>query len=85
MKVVRDDMWFCVDCMQLSVNGDPPHDGTHAEISKLVAGLRSLGEHIVPDFDIETGEGYDAFCPDKCDCCGNRLSGERYRFAQLGV
>lgn len=85
MKVIVDNMWFCIDCTMLAVNGDASGMSDEQE-KRSTEGLDDLGAHIVPDFDSETGEGYQDFArPARgCDCCGSGLAGTFHRFAQLG-
>jgi len=84
MNVIRDDLWFCVDCMFYAVNGDLPTDSTPEEDARIESGASKLGPNVVPDFDTETDEGHEDFARYGCDCCGSRLAGEMYRFAILG-
>lgn len=91
MRVVRDDLWLCQDCLFAAVNGDfSGLDGTYSKeaserrYQEIVAGLKKLGPHLVPDFDSEAGKGIEDFSRRTCDCCGTRLAGDRHRFAVLG-
>lgn len=92
MKVVQDDLWLCDDCMLYAVNGDLTgidysYSGDEAEkrAKQVVRGVNSLGPHLVPDFDSETGEGMNEFMSRACDACHQpRAAGSRYRFAILG-
>ncbi len=91
MNVVRDDLWLCVDCLMVAVNGDASgldySYGEEEAVEKLAAieaGLERLGAHLVPDFDSETGEGHEEFSARGCDCCLSHLAGELHRFAILG-
>ncbi len=91
MRVVRDDLWLCHDCLFAAVNGDftglDAHyqkDESERRMVAIVAGLDRLGPHLVPDFDSEKGEGVEDFSRRVCDCCGTRLAGTRHRFAVLG-
>ncbi len=90
MIVARDDLWLCVDCLMVAVNGDATSidegskDATDRKIAEIEAGLDGLGPHLVPDFDSETGEGHEEFAHMGCDCCGSDLAGEMHRFAILG-
>jgi hypothetical protein len=80
MEVVQDDIWFCVDCTMYAVNGDLPEENEH----DVTEGVNAYGPHLVMDDDPDTGEGHDDFSSCRCDACGSRLAGERYRFAVLG-
>lgn len=93
MRVVRDDLWLCVDCLLATVNGDLSGveyshgvgtPKTAARCAEIEAGLDALGPHLVPDFDTDTGEGHEEFSACGCDCCGSPLAGEMHRFAILG-
>lgn len=84
MTVVRDDLQLCEDCVIVAVNGDVSGIESDERIAAVEAGLEALGPHLVPDFDSETGEGYDEFRTVPCDCCGSKLYGSRHRFAVLG-
>ncbi len=85
MHVARDGIELCTDCMFRAVNGDLPSDTTPERDAEIDAGLESLGPHLVPSFDTETGEGYEAFTWRRCDCCGSKLGGSRYEFAVLAL
>lgn len=100
MKIVRDNLWLCVDCLMAACNGDvsgvePSHydpsatreereTARDARITEIWDGLAGLGKHLVPDFDSETEEGIRDFSSCGCDACGSRLAGEMHRFAVLG-
>jgi hypothetical protein len=93
MKVVRDDIWLCTDCLFAAVNDDVSGveyslgvdtEESRARIAEIEQGLTRLGPHLVPDFDAEAGEGIHEHSRCRCDCCGTRLHGERHRFAVLG-
>lgn len=91
MKVVRDNLWLCVDCLFAAVNGDfSGMDGAHgdkapARIKEVEEGLVRLGPHLVPDFDSETDKGIREFSSCGCSCCNSRLAGTMHRFAILGA
>lgn len=82
MQVVRDDLWFCVDCTLYAVNGDASsldyHYGKKADerLIEIENGLNRFGAHVVPDFDADTGDGHEEFANYGCDCCGSPLAGE---------
>lgn len=91
MIVVRDDLWLCVDCLTVAVNGDASgldfsydEEEAAAKLRDIEEGLEALGPHLVPDFDSETGDGHEEFANMGCDCCGSQLAGEMHRFAVLG-
>lgn len=82
MRVVRDGIQLCTDCMILAVNGD--ESGLTAERAETCyAGLEKLGPHLVPAFDSEAQEGISEFTYYPCECCGSKLGGTRYDFAVL--
>jgi hypothetical protein len=89
MRVVRDDLWLCVDCMLYAVNGDTSGIDDAAREARVVEGVNALGAHLSAnwDNDEETGEiteGHREFSRCGCDACGSRLAGEMHRFAVLG-
>jgi hypothetical protein len=90
MRVIRDDLWLCVDCMIAAVNGDYSGldyaygDDAEKRAGDINDGLEALGIGLVPNFDCDTDEGHREFSRCGCDCCGSGLAGEMYRFAVLG-
>jgi len=83
MKIVRDDLWFCHDCLFAAVGVDE----TIVDQRQALAteeGLTSMGPHLVIDYNSETGEGCEEFSRRRCDCCHSSLGGSRHRFAVLG-
>jgi len=82
MNVIESDIWLCTDCLHAAVNG-AVHDDDKREAA-IDAGLNKLGEHLVPDYNSETGEGYQEFSSCGCDCCKSHLAGSHFRFAILG-
>lgn len=84
MKVVRDDLWLCVDCTLAAVNGDAGDMDDPKRVDAVYAGLDELGPHLVPDFDSESDVGIREFSACGCDCCGSGLAGTMHRFAILG-
>lgn len=80
---IRDDLWFCSDCMFYHANGDLPED---EELAKAVeAGFQGFtddGCHVANNDQGEDGESTDKeFSWAACDCCGSRLGGARYQHA----
>jgi len=63
----------CADCMIANVN-----DGD-ALVYK-VNGVEFPCD-TTPNFDTESGEGFEEFSDKACDNCGTDLIGERYKFA----
>jgi hypothetical protein len=62
------DVWLCVDCTILSVNGDASGIDP-ARLTACESGLDRLGE-ISPNWTNDEENG-----------CGSRLAGEMHRFA----
>lgn len=85
MKIVQDDLWLCVDCLVVAVNGDTSGIESDERVAAVNAGLDRLGAHLVPDFDSESGDGILSFSWRDCDSCRCGLGGERHRFAVLGT
>jgi hypothetical protein len=90
MKVIRDDLWLCDDCLFYAVNGDTSGIDDRNRERDVIEGVNALGPHLVPDFDSEAPEdadednGIEEFSWRQCDACGTRLGGGRHRFAVLG-
>lgn len=100
MKVVRDNLWLCVDCTMAAVNGDVSgvegscyrpqatremrEAAREERITEIWDGLAGLGVHLSPDFDSETEDGIRDFSGCGCDACGSRLAGTMHRFCVLG-
>lgn len=94
MKVVRDDLWLCPDCMIVAVNGDVSgiqysygpegEDAVDKRIAEIYAGLEALGPHLVPDNEGQYGDGHEEFAHKTCACCRHSWGGEWFRFAVLG-
>ena len=83
--VVRDDLWLCVDCLMVAVNGDASGIGDEHQEKRTNVGLDRLGPNLVPNFDSENDDdGIREFSACGCDCCGSRLAGTMHRFAVLG-
>ena len=82
MEIVRDNIWLCEDCLFAAVNGNTPEDPGQA--AATIAGLECLGPHLVPDYDMYTGDGFMDFGSPGCDCCSSKLAGTYHRFAILG-
>lgn len=90
MKVIRDGLRLCVDCLMYAVNGDTSGidesttgNGDSRE-AQVIAGVNALGEHLVPAFDSETGKGIEEFAAGPCDACHAPHAGEFHEFAILG-
>lgn len=84
MKVIRDDLWLCVDCTLYACNGDLSGIDDDARTKEVEHGVDTLGIHLVSDFDSETDEGHEEFAKRNCDACHSGLAGEFHRFAILG-
>lgn len=83
----RHDLWLCVDCLLVAVNGDDsgldnlqPEEAAKRR-AEIYAGLERLG-YLAPNFDSETGEGVREFMRPVggCGCCGSPLAGTFHRF-----
>lgn len=59
-------------------------EGAKERAAEIDAALAALGPNLVPDFDTDTGKGYDEFSWRPCHCCKSNLGGARYDFAILG-
>lgn len=84
MRVIRDGIQLCQDCMIMACNGDATGIDSDERLAEVIAGLERLGPNLVPSFDSETGEGYDEFSSSQCGCCESKLAGSRHDFAILG-
>jgi hypothetical protein len=88
MKVIRDDLWLCDDCLFYAVNGDTSGIDDPNRERDVIEGVNALGPHLVPDFDsaedADEDNGIREFSYRPCDACGTRLGGGRHRFAVLG-
>ena len=89
MKIVKDSLWLCLDCLIAAENGDYGNYGlTPAESEKrekeIREGLAKLGKYLAPNFNSETGEGIREFSFIPCSCCGMVLGGSRHRYSILG-
>ena len=86
MKILHDNLWFCVDCTILECNGDASGMSDDQE-ARCLRGMRRLtsrfGTYLAANFDLELGEGHEEVSARGCDCCGSRLAGEFHRFALL--
>lgn len=83
MQVVAK-MELCDDCAIYACNGDLSGIESEKRAAKVKASVDEL-EHLVPNFDSETGDGITEFSLYGCDCCGSRLHGRRHRFAILAT
>ncbi len=84
MKVIRDDLWLCVDCTVWACNGDASGiEGGEERVRAVRDGVAALGPHLVPDNDSETGGGIREYSSCGCDACGSPLAGTMHRFAVL--
>ncbi len=59
--IIRNDIWLCVECMIVAVNGDTSGIEDEKRVARITAGLDALGPHLVPTFDTETDEGHEEF------------------------
>jgi len=84
MKIIRDELYLCSDCTQVSCNGPDGIDISAKTLASVQRGLFNLGPHLVPNFDWEMGAGWREFSTVPCDSCKTVLAGYRARFAVLG-
>lgn len=84
VRVVRDGLWFCIDCTFATCNGDTSGIDSPERVAVVEQGLATLGRGLVPDFNTETSDGIRDFSSERCACCGSTLGGWRHRFAILG-
>lgn len=83
MRVLRGNIWLCTDCMLAAVNDDMTALDCDERAQCITSGLKALGPHLRPDFDVEGGAGYREFSRCGCGCCGSHLAGSFYRFVIL--
>ena len=67
MRVILDDLYLCSDCTQVACNG--VHGIELLDAEATIKGISMLGQHLVLDFDSETGEGLETFSGTPCDAC----------------
>lgn len=95
MRVVRDGLWLCTDCLLLQETGDTSSFDYHygqaegdARVEECQQGLTRLelsnGGHLAANWDSETGEGIHEFSSCYCDACGTHLAGKRHRYSIIG-
>ncbi len=91
MRIVKDDLWLCQDCVIYAVNGDLTGvdyylsgDAAKRRCLDIEAGVERFGANLVPNYDSESGEGIEEFSLKQCDGCRCKLAGSRYSFAILG-
>jgi hypothetical protein len=90
MRIVADNFWLCSDCTFVACNG--PHGGEFSDLPATLAGLETLGPHLVAHFDSSQDvdfpdyidNGVREFSGIPCASCKTPLVGYRARFAQLG-
>ena len=92
MRVVRNDLWLCVDCTAYACNGETSGIDDPEREREVTDGVNALGPHLVADWDDceereDVHSGYDCghleFSRRGCDACGSCLAGELHRFAVL--
>jgi len=83
---IKHEPWLCQDCMFVAVNGDfGDMDAERAaEVERGLDQLTARVGWISPNFDEDTGDGFNDLTNRHCDSCGTRLAGARYRFASFG-
>jgi hypothetical protein len=82
MKIARDNLWLCHDCHFAAAGVDETIVNQRQALA-TEEGLKTLGIHLVPDHDGNTGDGCDEFSRRQCDCCLSSLGGSRHRYAVL--
>jgi len=85
MKIIQEDLWFCQDCLFAAVNDDYSgldyylnEEESEKRMQVIKAGLHALNGYLVHN---DKQEDFSRF---PCDCCGEKLHGERYGFNLLG-
>lgn len=81
--IVQGDLWLCGECMLAAVNGDGPEDPERDR--EVTEGLERLGAGLSPDFDSESGDGFNDHSINPCACCETHLHGDRHRFVVFGT
>ena len=81
MEIARDNIWLCEDCLFAAANGDTPK--SLSQEAATTAGLERLGPHLVPDYDMYTGDGFMDFGSPGCDCCSSKLACIRISYNKL--
>ena len=95
MRVLCDSVEVCCDCLPIIVNGDPSSLDYYYEepeasdrLKEIEKGMHNLQEEhqgeLVPNYDAETNEGIDTFSRNRCECCGSKLAGKRFRMSIIG-
>ena len=80
MRVVRDELSGCVECLFYVANGDIPEDRPTLPVE--IAEHLGLGphDHVVVAC-VEGCDGWFSWSP--CNVCGSQLGGDRHTFAVL--
>jgi len=79
---MRSDVWACVDCLMLLVNGEPNPEWSPLDEAEHVTRIE---ERFPTEILVHVGdESSDVdFSWSQCDTCGSTLGGSRYRFAAI--
>ena len=80
--IVADNLWVCVDCAGIIANGESD-EYLESQLEDITIGLDRIEGHWVLDYDGDLDTGYDVFSKQKCDGCGSRYGGSRFRAAVL--
>jgi hypothetical protein len=81
VRIVRDELWLCVDCLHYAVNDDLSGIDCNARAAKVREGVHALGPNLVPHYDSESGEGMRDG-GGRCAACGQGWGfAEWHRFA----
>ena len=80
-KIYMDDLWFCVDCLHAIVNNDYTGLDYYLEEPQSTERMNHIKDCIskLPGNPVYTGND-DEFSRLPCECCGEKLHGERYEF-----
>jgi len=81
MRIAEDGILLCSDCTMVACNGTYGIELTKREAT--INGLYSLGSHLAPAFDSETGKGLHDLSPAECRACKTTDAGYRAEFARL--
>jgi hypothetical protein len=83
MRVIADNLWVCVDCIQFIANGELPDDSKRS--TAIIAGHERELPAIWVNGGSELPTDQREFSWRPCACCGSKLGGDRYPAALIGV
>ena len=83
-KVFQDDLWFCTDCLHAAVNNDYTGLDYYLNEPEATNRMNQIKEGLakLPGYPVYIGND-DEFSTRPCDCCGEKLHGERFEFNLL--